>query len=89
MGIYCLTHFLDKYEVRWLDAQNMPELHPALRAVGYRQILDYLHGEGTLDDAVRDAKAATRRYAKRQVTWFKNQTPNAHKADAIHLQLPC
>ena len=72
-------------EVRWLDAQDVPELHPALRAVGYRQILDYLHGESTLDDAVRDAKTATRRYAKRQVTWFKNQTPHAHTADAASL----
>ncbi|MDQ6952389.1 MAG: tRNA (adenosine(37)-N6)-dimethylallyltransferase MiaA [Mariprofundaceae bacterium] len=72
-------------EVRWLDAQNMPELHPALRAVGYRQMLDYLHGGGTLGDAIRDAKTATRRYAKRQVTWFKNQTPHAHKADAASL----
>jgi len=73
-------------EVRWLDAQDVPELHPALRAVGYRQLLDYLHGEGTLDDAVRDAKTATRRYAKRQVTWFKNQTPNAYIGDATSLR---
>jgi len=81
-------------EVRWLDAQHPPELHPALRAVGYRQLLDYLHADDepnhalrkyTLDDAVRDAKTATRRYAKRQVTWFKNQTPKATQGDAASL----
>jgi len=93
-------------EVRWLDAQQAPELHPALRAVGYRQLLNYLHADGLRDavedafdgetehelekyslaDAVRDAKTATRRYAKRQVTWFKNQTPNAHMGDAENLR---
>ncbi|MDQ6973974.1 MAG: tRNA (adenosine(37)-N6)-dimethylallyltransferase MiaA [Mariprofundaceae bacterium] len=73
-------------EVCWLDTQGVPELHPALRAVGYRQILNYLHGKGSLDDAVRDAKTATRRYAKRQVTWFKNQTPNAFMGNAENLR---
>jgi len=80
-------------EVRWLDAQQPPQLHPALRAVGYRQLLDYIHADNNSDisdmdalaNAVRDAKTATRRYAKRQVTWFKNQTPNAEKGDAEQL----
>ncbi|MDQ6994680.1 MAG: tRNA (adenosine(37)-N6)-dimethylallyltransferase MiaA [Mariprofundaceae bacterium] len=72
-------------EVAWLKAQHISELHPALRAVGYRQLLDYLDNKGTLDDAIRDAKTATRRYAKRQVTWFKNQTPNAHMGDASRI----
>ncbi|MDQ6995629.1 MAG: tRNA dimethylallyltransferase, partial [Mariprofundaceae bacterium] len=73
-------------EVAWLKAQHISKLHPALRAVGYRQLLDYLDNKGTLDDAIRDAKTATRRYAKRQVTWFKNQTPNAHMGDAANVQ---
>jgi len=66
-------------EVRWLAGQQLPETHPAMRAVGYRQLLDFLHGNLTLEQAVIDGITTTRRYAKRQVTWFHNQT-----ADAIH-----
>jgi tRNA dimethylallyltransferase len=66
-------------EVRWLQAQSVPDTHPALRAVGYRQLLDYLAETLSLDEAVKNGITATRRYAKRQVTWFAHQTP-----DAIH-----
>ena len=66
-------------EVRWLQAQAVPDTHPALRAVGYRQLLDHLTGKLSLDEAVKNGITATRRYAKRQVTWFAHQTP-----DAIH-----
>jgi len=69
-------------ETRWLDSQNPDEMHPAVRAVGYRQLLSHLHGECSLDDAVRDGITATRRYAKRQQTWFRNQTPDATFGDA-------
>jgi len=74
------TGWLD--EVRWLQSQSIAELHPALRAVGYRQLLGYLKDECILEEAVRDAITATRKYAKRQVTWFRNQTPNAVLGDA-------
>jgi tRNA dimethylallyltransferase len=69
-------------ETRWLDEQHVGEMHPAVRAVGYRQLLQHLHGECTLDEAVRDGVTATRRYAKRQQTWFRNQTPDATFGDA-------
>ncbi|HHQ14269.1 MAG TPA: tRNA (adenosine(37)-N6)-dimethylallyltransferase MiaA [Chromatiales bacterium] len=46
---------------------------PSLRAVGYRQIVQYLRGECDLDEAVRRAVVATRRYAKRQFTWLKSE----------------
>ncbi len=68
-------------ETRWLDAQQPGELHPAVRAVGYRQLLGFLHGECSLDEAVADGITATRRYAKRQQTWFRNQTPDATFGD--------
>jgi len=68
-------------EVSWLLAQNPGEMHPAVRAVGYRQLLAHLQGECSLDDAVRDGITATRRYAKRQQTWFRNQTPDAFFGD--------
>jgi tRNA dimethylallyltransferase len=43
----------------------------ALRAIGYKEIISYLHGELSLEDAVRLIKRDTRHYAKRQLTWFK------------------
>jgi len=45
---------------------------PALRAVGYRQIGQYLAGECTLDEAAQRAIVATRQLAKRQLTWLRN-----------------
>lgn len=64
-------------EVRWLAAQQLPDTHPAMRAVGYRQLLDHLAGDCTLEQAVRDGITATRRYAKRQHTWFAHQVRDA------------
>ena len=73
-------------EVRWLAAQQLPETHPAMRAVGYRQLLDHLAGECTLEEAVRNGITATRRYAKRQQTWFAHQVPHAVFASAETLE---
>jgi tRNA dimethylallyltransferase len=42
----------------------------ALRTVGYREIFDYLDGKITLEEAIEQIKVNTRRYAKRQITWF-------------------
>ena len=44
---------------------------PALQGLGYKQILAYFYGECSLVDAVEDIKRNTRRFAKRQITWFK------------------
>ena len=44
---------------------------PAVRAVGYRQLWQHLEGECTLDEAVKNALAATRQLAKRQLTWLR------------------
>ncbi len=68
-------------ETKWLQAQKLPDTHPVMRAVGYRQLLNHLAGLCSLDDALREAVTATRRYAKRQRTWFNNQTPNAVRGD--------
>ena len=45
----------------------------ARQAIGYKEILDYLDGKLSLDDAIELIKKRTRNYAKRQVTFFKNQ----------------
>lgn len=43
----------------------------ALNTVGYKEIFDYFDGNCTLDQAIEKIKTNTRRYAKRQLTWFK------------------
>lgn len=48
---------------------------PVMKAIGLRQLKLYFEGAGTLDDAVEDAKRESRRFAKRQMTWFRNQPP--------------
>lgn len=47
-----------------------PELKP-MKAIGYRHIVGYLKGDWDLDEAVRLIQRDTRRYAKRQKTWFR------------------
>ncbi len=49
-----------------------PEL-PAMKAIGVRQFLDERAGKVTLAEAIASLKTETRRYAKRQVTWFRHQ----------------
>jgi tRNA dimethylallyltransferase len=43
----------------------------ALQTVGYRELFDYLEGKSTLEFAKEQIKQNTRRFAKRQMTWFK------------------
>ena len=63
--------FLD--EVRGLlDRGYLPALKP-LRAIGYRHMVEYLEGRTKLDDTVACLKRDTRRYAKRQLTWFRHE----------------
>ena len=73
-------------EVRWLMGRELMDTHPAMRAVGYRQLMDSLSGLISLEQAEIDGITATRRYAKRQVTWFNNQTPNAVHGSAEALK---
>jgi len=62
-------------EVRALMKRGLsPEL-PALKAVGVPELARYLAGELSLDRAVSEAQQASRRYAKRQMTWFRHQMP--------------
>ena len=46
----------------------------AAQAIGYKEIISYLDGECTLEEAVDLLKLSTRRYAKRQLTWFRHNT---------------
>ncbi len=68
-------------EVKDLLNMNLDPNLPAMKANGVPEIIKYLNGEITLDQAVEIAQANTRRYAKRQYTWFKNQLANSEIVD--------
>jgi len=46
---------------------------PSMQAIGYKHALQYISGEKKLSEATQELVRDTRRYAKRQLTWFKNQ----------------
>lgn len=60
-------------EVRALSALGLDPALPAMKAIGVREFSAFLAGEITLPEAIERAKMETRRYAKRQVTWFRHQ----------------
>jgi tRNA dimethylallyltransferase len=60
-------------EVRRLAARDLSPALPAMKILGVREIAAYLRKEITLDEAVVKAQQMTRNYAKRQMTWFRNQ----------------
>lgn len=69
-------------EVKALQARG--DLHedlPAIRAVGYRQVWDYLHGKLSYDEMVFKGVVATRQLAKRQITWLRSWS-NLHWLDS-------
>jgi tRNA dimethylallyltransferase len=57
----------------------------ALNTVGYKEIFQYLDGNITLDQAIENIKTNTRRYAKRQLTWFRRD-PEYHWINTNHLE---
>ena len=63
------------------DSGILVENTTAAQAIGYKEIKLYLDGEGSLDEAVELLKLSTRRYAKRQLTWFR------HNKDAKRLYI--
>ena len=62
-------------EVRALDARRLDPLLPAMKAHGVPWLRRHLAGEISLAEAAEGGKMDTRRYTKRQVTWFRNQMP--------------
>ncbi|MBX7248073.1 MAG: tRNA (adenosine(37)-N6)-dimethylallyltransferase MiaA [Caulobacteraceae bacterium] len=63
-------------EVEALAARDLDPNLPAMKATGLRQFLAVVDGRCALEAALEAAKRETRRYAKRQLTWFRNQTPD-------------
>ena len=62
-------------EVRALRARGLDPALPVMRAHGVPGLVRHLRGELTLDEAIARGQADTRRYAKRQFTWFRHQMP--------------
>jgi tRNA dimethylallyltransferase len=60
-------------EAKALATRGLPPDLPAMKALGLPELLRHLRGEIALADAVAAAQRATRRYAKRQMTWFRHQ----------------
>lgn len=58
-------------ECRALLISGIPLNHPSMMGIGYRQVFPYLMGEYGYDEMVERVKRETRRYAKRQMTWFR------------------
>ncbi len=56
-----VKHILKKYK----------EFPTAMQAIGYKEVVEYLNGSITKDEAIEKIKQESRRYAKRQITWFK------------------
>lgn len=67
-------------EVEELLRHGYSEAHPPLRSLGYKEICAHLRGEMSLAQAISDIKANTRRFAKRQWTWFRAD-PEIHWID--------
>src|SRR5664279_5897482 len=60
-------------EVRALSRRQLDPLLPAMKAHGVPWLIRHLNGEISLEEAAAGGVMETRRYAKRQVTWFRNQ----------------
>ena len=64
-------------EVRALMELNLPAYLPAMRAHGVPALMAHLRGEISLEEAIHIGQRDTRHYAKRQMTWIRNQLPQA------------
>jgi tRNA dimethylallyltransferase len=62
-------------ETQALLKRGLVENHTALQALGYRQVVEYVHGARSLPETVELVKTRTRQFAKRQMTWFRRQLP--------------
>jgi len=73
-------------EAAALMARGLDPRLPAMKAVGLRELAACAAGEATLAEAIAAAQQASRRYAKRQLTWFRHQTPDWPRIEAMEAQ---
>ena len=70
-------------EVARLAARTLAPDLPVMKAVGYREFAAHVQGDCALDQSISDTQTATRQYAKRQMTWFRNQTPDWPRIETL------
>ena len=58
-------------EIRSLLASGIPEKATSMQAIGYKEFVSALHGEISVGEAADSVRQSSRRYAKRQLTWFR------------------
>ena len=64
-------------EIRQLLGSGIPKTCTAMQAIGYKEFVDALDGKISMEDAVAQVQQSSRRYAKRQLTWFR-RNPQMH-----------
>ena len=64
-------------EIRELLASGIPAKFTAMQAIGYKEFVNALNGEETVEKAAEEVKKSSRHYAKRQLTWFR-RNPAIH-----------
>lgn len=68
-------------EVEMLHGRGYDARHRSMQSLGYKQLLDVVEGHRSLPAATADIKQATRRYARRQRTYFRHQFPAAERIE--------
>ena len=58
-------------EIRQVLSSGIPEKATAMQAIGYKEFIDAMAGRATMEEAIAQVQQSSRRYAKRQLTWFK------------------
>ena len=58
-------------EIREILSSGIPEKATAMQAIGYKEFIDAMAGRSTMEEAIAQVQQSSRRYAKRQLTWFK------------------
>ena len=69
-----VTHMLEAgllQEIRSLLQSGVPDTATAMQAIGYKEFVSALNGHGTVEAAADSVRQSSRRYAKRQLTWFR------------------
>ena len=64
-------------EIEDLLSSGIPAKCTAMQAIGYKEFVAALEGNGTIEEAADEVRKASRHYAKRQLTWFR-RNPNMH-----------
>jgi tRNA dimethylallyltransferase len=77
-----MVHHGGLAEVEALLALGLDDDLPAMKAIGVRELGAHLKGDISLDEAAAAIKTETRRYAKRQMTWFRNQMADWQSAES-------